>query len=110
MAERDGYLAADELLDWLKNNYDAATAAADNVLLDSGEPSVMAVVRLVKQFEQRNPALREAAIRRLLPYPERRAAGCVQDFSGGKSGGAAGGVGGVGAMEGSAGGPGPVAS
>ena len=29
----------------------------------------MAVVRLVKQFEQRNPALREAAIRRLLPYP-----------------------------------------
>ena len=70
VAEHDGYLAPDELVDWLKKHYDAATAAADDVLLDSGEPSAAAVVRLVKQFQQRNPALREAAIRRLLPYPD----------------------------------------
>ena len=54
---------------WLKKNYEAATAAADDVLSDTGEPSAMNVVRLVKQFQQRNPALREAAVRRLLPYP-----------------------------------------
>ena len=43
--------------------------AADDALMDAGEPSATAVVRLVKQFQQRNPALREAAIRRLLAYP-----------------------------------------
>ena len=69
VAGRDGYLAADELVQWLKKNYEAATAAADDVLSDTGEPSAMNVVRLVKQFQQRNPALREAAVRRLLPYP-----------------------------------------
>ncbi len=69
VAGRDGYVAADELVEWLKKNYEAATAAADDVLSDTGEPSAMNVVRLVKQFQQRNPALREAAVRRLLPYP-----------------------------------------
>ena len=39
------------------------------MLLASGEPSATAVVQLVKQFQEQNPALREAAIRRLLPYP-----------------------------------------
>ena len=80
MAGRDGYVAADDLVDWLKKNYDAATAAADDVLLASGEPSATAVVRLVKQFQQRNPALREAAVRRLLPYPNAAASGCAQDL------------------------------
>ena len=70
VAGHDDYLAPDELVEWLKKHYDAATAAADDVLLDSGEPSATAMVRLVKQFRQRNPALREAAIRRLSPYPD----------------------------------------
>ncbi len=69
VAERDGYLPPGELVAWLKEHYDAATAAADDALLDAGPPSATAVVRLVKQFQQRNPALREAAIRRLLAYP-----------------------------------------
>jgi HEAT repeat protein len=69
VAERDGYLAASELVDWLKENYEAATKPAADVLLASGEPTAMAAVRLVKQFQERNPALREAAIRRLLSYP-----------------------------------------
>ncbi len=69
VARLDGYLATGDLVNWLKRNYDVATAAADEVLLGSGEPSALALVRLVKQFQQRNPALREAAIRRLLAYP-----------------------------------------
>ena len=70
VAERDNLVTADELVDWLKEHYSAATAAADDVLLASGEPSAAAAVRIVKQFQQQNPALREAAIRRLLPYPD----------------------------------------
>ncbi len=69
-AQRDGYLAPDDLVTWLKDNYEAATAAADETLLAAGPPSAMAVVRLVKQFRQRSPALREAAVRRLTPYPD----------------------------------------
>ena len=70
VAKREGFLTADELVAWLKENYEAATAAADEALLASGPPGATAVVRLVKQFRQRNPALREAAVRRLAPYPE----------------------------------------
>ena len=70
VAEHDGYLAANELVAWLKQHYHAVTAAADDVLLESGEPNATAVVRLAKLLRQRNPALREAAIRRLLGYPE----------------------------------------
>lgn len=70
VAEREGYLTPSDLVDWLKANYDAATAAADDSLMASGPPSATAVVRLVKQFRQRNPAIREAAVRRLTPYPE----------------------------------------
>ena len=69
VAGQDGSLAAADLVNWLKQHYDAATAAADDVLLASGEPSATALVRLVKQFQQRNAALREAAIRRLAANP-----------------------------------------
>jgi HEAT repeat protein len=81
VAERDGYATADELIEWLKKNYDAATASADDVLLASGEPSATAAVRLVKQFQQRNPALREAAIRRLLPYPNAARSAVLRAFT-----------------------------
>ncbi|MEN6407106.1 MAG: HEAT repeat domain-containing protein [Thermoguttaceae bacterium] len=69
-AEYDGYLAPDRLVRWLQQNYDAATAMVDESLLASGEPSVVSVARLIKQFGQRNPALREAAARRLAAYPD----------------------------------------
>jgi HEAT repeat protein len=69
IAQHDGYLAAGDLVDWLKENYEAATKPAADVLLASGEPTAVAATRLVHQFQERNPALREAAIRRLLPYP-----------------------------------------
>ena len=67
----DGLLAADELVAWLKKNYDVARPEIDESLLASGEPEAAAVVRLVRQFQQRNPAIREAAIRRLAPFPKK---------------------------------------
>jgi HEAT repeat protein len=70
LAKRDGFLTADALVAWMKENFEAATAAADDSLLSTGPPGMTAVVRLVRQFRQRNPALREAAVRRLAPYPE----------------------------------------
>ncbi len=81
VAEHDGYLAAGDLVDWLKKNYEAATKPAADVLLASGEPTAMAVVRLVKQFQQRDPALREAAIRRLAPYPNIARSAVVRAFT-----------------------------
>jgi HEAT repeat protein len=81
VAGRDGPFAADELVDWLKENYEAAMKPVADVLLASGEPNAMAAVRLVKQFQDRNPALREAAIRRLLPYPDIARSPVIRAFS-----------------------------
>ncbi len=76
----DRYLPPDEFVAWLKKHYDAALPPADDVLLATGEPNITAVVKLVRQFEQRNAALREAAIRRLTPYPEAAKAAVVKAF------------------------------
>jgi HEAT repeat protein len=70
IAEHTGLLKAEELVEWLAKHFSAATAAADDVLMASDEPGNEAIVRLVKLFQQQNAALREAAIRRLLPYPD----------------------------------------
>ncbi len=39
-------------------------------LTSEGAPDAITVVRLVKEFQRRDAVVREAAIRRLLPYPE----------------------------------------
>ena len=80
VADRDGYLTADELVAWLKEHHAEAVAAADDALLVSGKPDALAVVRLVRQFSQRNPALREAAIRRLAAYPDVAGTDVVKAF------------------------------
>jgi len=84
VASRDGYLSAEDLVAWLKEHYEAAAAAPDEVLFDSDEPDPLAVVRLVRQLNSRNPAVREAAIRRLLPYPKIARPAVVKTFSEGK--------------------------
>ena len=80
VASRDGYLGPKELVAWLEQHFEAASAAADDVLMASGTPGPADVVRLVKQFEQRNAVLREAAVRRLLPYPEASREAVVRAF------------------------------
>jgi HEAT repeat protein/thiol-disulfide isomerase/thioredoxin len=70
IASHDGVLKAEDLVSWLKKHFDEASAEADAVLLASGEPDALSVVRLVEQFQQRNPVVRETAIRRLAPFPK----------------------------------------
>src|SRR5262245_28330166 len=69
VAAYDGYLPAEKLLAWLDEGYPKAAEAPDDVLAAEGEPSAGDVERLVAQFAQREPAQREAAIRRLLRHP-----------------------------------------
>ena len=71
VAAEEGFLTAEDLVSWLKKQHDAAAAEADEVLLSDDEPDAAGVVRLLRQFQQRNPAIREAAIRRLAAYPQK---------------------------------------
>jgi HEAT repeat protein len=47
-----------------------AIEQADSALSGTGEPDAETVERVVQSFGDRRPAVREAAIRRLMPYPE----------------------------------------
>lgn len=70
VASRDGYQGQRELIAWLAEHFKTAEAAPDDALVAATPPDAGAVVRLLRHFPERNPALREAAIRRLLPYPD----------------------------------------
>ncbi len=77
---QDGYFSPDDLLSWLKKYHDEALASADSALVDSAEPDAAAIERLVQLFEQRSPAIREAAIRRLSSYPQAARPAVVKAF------------------------------
>jgi HEAT repeat protein len=83
IASHDGYLAADELLAWLKKNYAAASAVPDAELVATGPPSAEAVGKIVGVLKDRDPSLREAAVRRLMPYPAVAAEPVAQTFAAG---------------------------
>lgn len=78
VVSHDGYMPAGELLEWLKKNYDAASALPVEELLATGVPSAAAVSKLTALLKDRDPATREAAVRRLLPYPSPSAAAVVE--------------------------------
>jgi len=65
LESRDGYLSAGELAAWLKQQYAVAVVVPDAVLLGSGEPDTATVRRLVRQFDQRDPVVREISLRGL---------------------------------------------
>ncbi|MGD0517897.1 MAG: HEAT repeat domain-containing protein [Thermoguttaceae bacterium] len=77
---QDGYLSPDDLLKWLKKYRDEALASADAALADSAEPDAAAVARLVQLFNERSPAVREAAISRLSAYPQAARPAVVKAF------------------------------
>ena len=79
-----GFKDAAWLIAWLAEHYEAAIAGPDAVLLDAHAPDTMAVVRLVRQFGDRDPAVREAAIRRLAAHPEESRTTVVRAFAKGK--------------------------
>ncbi len=82
VASHDGYLPADKLLTWLDEAYLKAAGAPDEILAAEGDPSPADVERLVAQFAQREPAQREAAIRRLLRHPAIAAPSVVKSLRG----------------------------
>lgn len=80
---KDGAMSAGNLVAWLQEHYEAASVVPDKALLASGPPDALDVIRLVKLFRQRDATVREAAIQRLLPYPDAAAAMVVSAFSDG---------------------------
>ncbi|MFI5456338.1 MAG: HEAT repeat domain-containing protein [Isosphaerales bacterium] len=83
LASRDGSLPARELIAWLEQNHEKAAEQPPAELTDSGAPSAVAVIRLVRQLDQSDALLREAAINRLGGYPNEAAAPVVAAFAGG---------------------------
>jgi HEAT repeat protein len=81
VASRDGFLPATELLEWLRKHHDAAAVLPAEELTATGAPDDAAVGRLVGELKQRDPALREAAIRRLLPHPKIAAKPVAESFA-----------------------------
>ncbi|HEX4149684.1 MAG TPA: HEAT repeat domain-containing protein, partial [Pirellulales bacterium] len=69
VASHDGYLPAPELTAWLVAAREKLTTLPDDALAGDGEPSALDVARLARTLGTADPAIREAAIRRLAPYP-----------------------------------------
>ena len=65
---RDGYLPEEKLLDWLERSFERATEGLDDALLSTGVPEAIELQKILRQFGDRNPTAREAAVRRLMPY------------------------------------------
>src|SRR5262249_35849041 len=81
VASSEGYMPADKLLEWLGRYYDAASRAAAEELADEGELTTPIITKLVALLRNRDPALREVAVRRLLPRPELAAREVAGEFA-----------------------------
>ena len=69
VASHDGTLPADDLVTWLQEQFDSAVGLNPDLIAgDSLTP--LNAIKLVKEFRRRDPAVREAAIRQLLPHPQ----------------------------------------
>lgn len=84
VASQDGYVDADALVTWLGKRFDQAAMAVPAELKSDEPPDEVTLAKLLAQFDNRDPVLREAAIRRLAPHPDASAAGVVKAFVGGK--------------------------
>jgi HEAT repeat protein/thiol-disulfide isomerase/thioredoxin len=83
MASRDGYLTAAQLNAWLEEKHPMAGELPPAELSESGAPSAVAVVRLVRQLDQSDALLREAAINRLAGYPGEAASAVIEALAAG---------------------------
>ncbi len=70
IASHDGFLPSAQLADWLKEQHQAAHIERIEALLEDGEPDASAVTKLIDEFQERDPLRREAALRRLRPFPQ----------------------------------------
>ncbi len=69
VASTEGGMSAAVLVEWLKSARGSVNTDELQALTVEGKPSVTDAVRLARQIANREPAIREAAIRRLAPYP-----------------------------------------
>ncbi len=83
VATQDGYVPAEKLLAWLKEHRPAAAKALPKEFVEEEEITTATAVKLVEAFKGREAIFREAAIRRLLPYPEAAAHPVVEAAAGG---------------------------
>ncbi len=81
VADREGYLPSKELTGWLGSNFDKATVTALDVLTETGEPSGVALVRLVRLFDRPEAVTREAVVLRLRDHPALAAPAVAEAFS-----------------------------
>src|SRR5439155_903438 len=81
VAERDGFLTGDELVAWLDRSHERAADAPIGELTERGEPGLDAALRLVRQLDQADAILREAALRRLADYPAAVAVPVAEAFA-----------------------------
>lgn len=70
VARHDGFLTAAGLRSWLSKQYGVATTARGGVPWSPQPPDAATLTKLIEQLGQRDPMLREAAIRRLLAHPQ----------------------------------------
>ncbi|HLJ12720.1 MAG TPA: HEAT repeat domain-containing protein [Planctomycetaceae bacterium] len=81
VAEIEGAMSADQLVAWLKEHFDAAASVPPEELTNPGPLDADAVAGLIKAFRNREAAIREAAIRRLIDDPGVAAPQIVKAFS-----------------------------
>ncbi len=84
IATRDGFVEAGELLTWLRQQREAVESRFGDALMATGEPDVLTVVRIVRQFGHRQPVVREAAVTRLLNHPKIAAGAVIKTLREGK--------------------------
>ncbi|MFI5378461.1 MAG: HEAT repeat domain-containing protein [Tepidisphaerales bacterium] len=70
VAREVGFRTAAQLIDWLGQHQAAAGASAIPELAATGQPDAAALATIIKRLADTQPAIREAAIRRLLPFPQ----------------------------------------
>jgi HEAT repeat protein len=86
IAGHDGYLEADALLQWLAAQEQQIARTPDELLLANEPPTILEVVRLTQLLAERDAAIREAAIHRLMPHPQAGAAALVRSLAEGNLG------------------------
>ncbi len=65
----DGFLTEKELATLLDSSLDRGSAKVESVLLSKEKPTLLQTIRLVRQFGDRDPVIRAAAVSRLRNFP-----------------------------------------
>lgn len=82
IASHDGFLGAERLVSWLKKQYPIATAKKE---WEGGETlDLVGVMKLLKHLSDRDPAVREAAVGRLIRHPQTSAPAVIKALGDGK--------------------------